>query len=125
MKALLLPSIKSVDMIYKEKKYSKYLFCTNSSSVKIYCEFKLNISCLDINKYFSTARRAFFYNKLLSKYLKDLRNFDQSLSKLLNNKEKIYVSNWIFHLYRYTPFFYYYSLFNFKNSLKNFLKKKD
>ena len=125
MKAVLIPSINSAKIYYLNRKnYGKCILCTNSSSVKIYCEYSLKISCIDINEYFDSSKRNFYYFKLLTKYLNDLKKLDSNIKKKLDKREKKYINNWFFHLYRYTPFFYYYALFNFKNSLINFLKKK-
>lgn len=122
MKALLLPSISSVKFFLKKKnKYKNFILCTDSSSVKVFCEFNLKIKCIDINDYFSTSKRNAIYYKLYKNYLKKLKKCDLILTKNLSEREKEFYNNWIYHLYRYFPFFYYFGLFNFQQSLKKFL----
>ncbi len=126
MNAILLPSIKSVDLLLKNKsKYRNYKVCTDSSSVKIYLKYKLNIDCIDINDYFPSNIRNFWFSKLLNNYIQKLHKLDINLSNKLDSNLKALVKNWIFNLYRYDPFFYYFALFNFRNSLSNFIVKKN
>ena len=61
MNAILLPSIKSVNVFLENKsKYDNYQICTDSPSVKIYLKYK-NINCIDINDYFPSSIRNIFF----------------------------------------------------------------
>lgn len=123
MKAILLPSLKSAKLILKKKLITRYIICTNNPAVEVYLRYKHNIYCININSYFSSQKRNFFLSRILSNYLNTLKNFDDKFNAILDLNLKQYVNNWIFHLYRYEPFFYYFALFNFKNSLQSFVTK--
>ena len=125
MKALIIPSISSANYLKScIKEYQDYIFCTDSPSVKVYCKINLKINCHDINDYFTGDLRNKALPKLLKKYLRTLEDIDTELSLNLDKDNNKIVKNWVFHLYRYSPFFYYFGLFNFKNSLSNFLLSK-
>ena len=125
MNTILLPSIKSVNLFLENKsKYDNYQICTDSPSVKIYLKYKLNINCIDINDYFPSSIRNIWFSKLLKDYTQKLRKLDIHFNNKLDSNLKALVKNWIFNLYRYDPFFYYFALFNFRNSLTNFISKK-
>ena len=125
MNAILLPSIRSVNVFLENKnKYDNYKICTDSPSVKTYLKYKLSRDCIDINDYFPSKIRNIWFSKLLKDYTQKLRKLDKSLNKKQDLNLKVLTKNWIFNLYRYDPFFYLFALFNFKNSLTNFLSKK-